>query len=160
MATEDYEDDDNASEFEQQKEAARAYCRGKSLMELATRQRELLARKKELKAEAARVNAWYDVLRFEGVPTAMEAGGLESAKLEGIGRVTLMGELFIHNPAAKRGDLYDWFRNNKLSDVITETINASTLKSLIGRRIKKGEPLPPPEILKVTMVTKATITKA
>jgi len=122
--------------------------------EMARVQREKEAAENVLKEW----NAEFDVLRLEVIPTACEDQGVEGMRVEGVGRLGLTADLYVSTKAGGKDDLFKWFRKNKLSDLIQEGVNSSTLKAWVKDRIKKGKPVPQ-ELLNVTPFTRASITK-
>ncbi len=156
--SEDFDDSAQLNAFEEAKMAARKKFDGMTLKELVGHMHRGKLAKEKLEAELRDVNAYYDVLRLEKVPERAELDGVESAKFEGIGRLSFRHDLFLQtkNPS----ELNLWLRGHKLGDLIKQTVNSSTLKAFIKNRIKDGKELPPAELVKVTPVTMATITKA
>lgn len=115
-----------------------------------------------------RLNARYDFLRMAALPTQMDSEGLEGFALDGVGRISLTGDLWVSVPAQLKAEFYNWLRTNALGDLIVEGVNGSTLKSAVRGWIKDGKPMPqleianhdPIDLLKVTTYTRATITKS
>ncbi|PIZ29608.1 MAG: hypothetical protein COY40_06515 [Alphaproteobacteria bacterium CG_4_10_14_0_8_um_filter_53_9] len=113
------------------------------------------------------LHAEYDILRMVLIPEAMERENLESpVNVAGVGRVSLTGDLFVSVGAAEpevgkdyKNEFYGWLRDNNLEDLITESVNASTLKAWVKGRIREAKPWPQ-DLLKVTPYTRASITKA
>lgn len=115
-------------------------------------------RRKEQADEVAKAANWaHDRLRLIELVKKMEDTGITNVTVEGIGRVTLVGDLYARIPAAKRTAAYEWLRDNGHGDLITETINASTLKAAVRTMLKKGEELPT-DLLVVTPYTRAQLT--
>lgn len=130
------------------------------MMTLPELVRELaLARaRKEQADEVARAANWaHDHLRLIELVKKMEDTGITNVTVEGVGRVTLVGDLYARIPAAKRTAAYEWLRDNGHGDLITETVNASTLKAAVRTMLKKGEELPS-DLLVVTPYTRAQLT--
>lgn len=131
---------------------------GKKAAELAREQFGVQRTKEYLEELLKLVNAEFDVIRIELLPTACENEGLEGFKLEGIGRISLTGDLYVKVPAGAMPDLVAWLKKNKLGDIAQLTVNSSTLKSFVKGRIEAGKPIP--EVLNVQPFTRASITKA
>jgi len=104
------------------------------------------------------INKEYDFLRLNAVPNRFEEEGIENLKIDGIGRISLTGDIYVSIVKGCKDDAYEFFRDNGLGDIITETVNASTLKSTIKNMVKNGEDYPD-KFFKVTPFTRATITK-
>lgn len=113
-------------------------------------------RKDELEGMLKEVNAGYDVLRFELIPTKMDDEGVASPyNVKGLGRITLQSDLRVQ--VKDQPGLFGWLKRNKLGDLIKETVNASTLKASLKKRIIDGKPLP--DGVEVTPLTRAQLTR-
>lgn len=158
--------DPNQEEFEQnaQQERMQAFrdkYKGMTdLVALAKAMQKAQQRKEALEADLKVANAEFDVLRFETIPEQMDTQGVDRLSVTGVGRVSLTADIRIATVAAQRPALFKWFRSHKLGDLITETMNSSTLKSWVKQRMKDGKEVPPEAMLKVTPITRASITKA
>lgn len=114
---------------------------------------------KEAADEAAKeIGKEFDYLRLKLVPARFEEEGIENLKVEGIGRVSLTGDMHVSILAANRDAAYDYFRDIGKGSLITESINSSTLKAAVKAMIKGGEEVPE-ALIKVTPFTRASITK-
>lgn len=133
-------------------------CKELPVIDCVKRMARLESRMLEAKDLMHRLNGEYDVLRTEIIPGKMEDAGLQNMKVTGIGQVVLTADAMVSVKAGLKVKLFAWFRKNNLDDVIKEDINASTLKSFVKNRLKKGEPIPD-ELLNVTPITRASITK-
>jgi hypothetical protein len=117
-----------------------------------------LAKDKESKdAELSKIAAEYDYVRMNLIPARFEDEGIDGMTIDGVGRVSLTGDLFVSCLAANREALYSYFRDIGKGSLVVETINASTLKATVKAMMKKGEEIP--EMIKVTPFTRASITK-
>ena len=105
------------------------------------------------------INAEYDVLRLELIPTTMEEKGIENMKIEEIGRVGLTGDMYVSVKAGCHDQFFAWLKKNKLGDLIQSTINPSTLKSFVRTRMAANKKVPS-DLLNVTPYTRASITKS
>lgn len=99
----------------------------------------------------------YDWSRMKLVPLAMESAGVDLLRVDGVGRVSLTAD--INLKVLNKDKQYTWLEEIGAPDIITETVNASTLKALIRRRMKAGEEVPD-DIFSVTAFTRASITKS
>lgn len=115
------------------------------------------ARKEELEAQLKEANAEFDVLRLEVIPQRCEDEGIESMKIEGVGRLSLTGDLYVSVKAGQQVSFFGWLRRERLGDLIKPGVNASTLRAFTKERLKHGKPVP--EFLNVTPYTRASITK-
>jgi hypothetical protein len=148
--------EDNAHDL--RKQSFRAAHAGQDLKALVVDMYNVRQRKEAIEADLKNVNAEYDVLRFELIPEAMDKAGVENVRYEGIGRVSLTADIQVACPAPTRDDFFTWLRKHKLGSLISEGVNPSTLKSWIKTRMKEGKELPS-ELLKITPITRASITK-
>ena len=152
MATEEFE----LSEFEQAKAEARAAFGEHTLLEMAAAMEEFADQKEEAEAQLSIINAWYDVLRMEIIPEKMDNDGIENIKIEGLGRISLTADMFC--AVTDKQALFQWFNDNDLADLIQPTVNSSTLKAFVKRRMKDNKPIPE-SALRITPFTRASITK-
>lgn len=152
------EKDDESSVYKEYKEKARKEFAGLSLEDLVQRFKDGYARKEEAEAELAKVNAFFDVLRFEVIPDKMDEKGITSMNFTGIGRLGLTADMSLRM-VDKKG-AFTWMKKNKLGALITQTINSSSLKTWYKDRLRAGKSVPPAELIKVTPITRASITKA
>ena len=120
---------------------------------------ELRTKKDELEEKLKLINVEYDYLRLQRIPEKLDEEGIQGMKVEGVGRISLRGDVYVSVLAENRGMFYDWLRDTNRGDLIKDTVNASTLKASVKEWIKKGESLPE-EFLKVTPFTMAVITKS
>lgn len=99
----------------------------------------------------------YDWTRMGLVPSKMDEEGVDSVRVTGIGRVSLTADLSVSMPDKPAG--YRWLTDHGLGDLVTETVNASSLKAVIRRRMRDGEEVPE-GVFKISPFTRASITKA
>lgn len=99
----------------------------------------------------------YDHMRVMVVPAKMDAEGLDGMTVAGIGRVSITGD--IHVSTVDKAGAFLWLEENGHGDIIQETVNASTLKALLRRRLKESEEIPE-ALFKVSPFDRASITKA
>lgn len=125
---------------------------------LAKLMAEVRERKDKLDDELKLVNAEFDVIRIELIPTLFDDLGLENLRVADLGRVSLTGDVFVSLPAAQKVGLFGWLKKRKLGDLIQENVNSSTLRAFVKDRIKAGKEIPE-EFLRVTPYTRASITK-
>lgn len=144
--------------IEQRKAPYRAKWKGAALLEQVRQMKQLQEHKEVSEALLKEYNAELDVLRLETIPERMETDGVENVRYEGIGRVSLTGDLYVSVKAGEKESLFGWLKKRKLQDLIVPQINASTLKAFIKGRIKDGKEFPQ-DFLNVTPYTRASITK-
>ena len=151
--SEEFED---ISAVNKRKDEARKDYEGMDLHGLVSCMQIVRAEKDRLEGTLRTENARYDLLRIELIPAAMEDEGVERVTYEGIGRVNLTGDMYVK--VQNKAGLMDWLSDEGLGDIVQPSINASTLKALIKRRIANGSPIPE-DFVKVTPFTRASITK-
>lgn len=151
-------DDEGQSVFEQAKADARKKYEGRDLKTLALEMAEWRRRKAECEKDLHKINGFYDVLRFEAIPQKMDADGLENVRYDGIGQIVLTPDINVGTKPGMKQRLYDWLRKQKAGDLITPTVNSSTLKAWLRKRIRDGKSMPT-EYVNVTPVTRASIRK-
>lgn len=105
----------------------------------------------------SRIGKIYDWSRMGLVPEKMEQAGVDGFTLTGVGRVSLTADLSVSMPDKVAG--YAWLEEHGMGDLVTQTVNASSLKAVIRRRLRDGEAVPG-EIFKVSPFTRASITRA
>lgn len=152
-------EDGEATTTEEAKDFWRDWYSNSTLIGLIMAMHSVADSKGKAEEELKNINIHYDLLRIELIPAKMEEEGIENIKVEGVGRISLTGDMWVSVPAAHRDAFYDWLRGEGLGDLIKPTVNASTLKAMIKGRMQKGQEIPD-EIIKVTPFTRASITKA
>lgn len=152
-----FDQDLNAQELRKQEFRSR-YKGSKDLVKLAKIMKAVQETRDRLKEELAMANDELDVIRIEVIPALMEEKGIENFKVEGLGRVSLTADMFVHVKPGAKNELFAWLRKRKLGDLITMQLNSSTLKSFVKGRIKDGKEVPG-EYVNVTPYTRASITK-
>lgn len=99
----------------------------------------------------------YDWLRVNYIPERLETLGSSSMQVTGYGRLGLTDDLRV-KVLDKQG-AYDWLEENDMGDMITETVNTSTLKASLRKRLQKGEKVPD-NLFELTPFTRANLTKS
>jgi hypothetical protein len=108
-----------------------------------------------LKDETKELNRRFDEIRLRLIPEAMEEQGIKNINLDGIGLVYLTADLYTSVPSDKKEDFYEWLEDNGLRDLVTETVNSSTLKAWCKERIESGKQIPP--MVEISPFTRASI---
>jgi hypothetical protein len=114
--------------------------------------------KERLEDELKAINKEYDYVRLKAVPKRFEDEGIEILRVEGVGRVSLTGDMYVKPVKTKMREFFDWLRDHGSGGLIKETVAASTLKAAVKQWMQKGEEVPD-EFLKVEPFTRASITK-
>jgi hypothetical protein len=137
--------------------AARDEFKGMALNQMIFAMNDLRQEKDRLEEQLKGINARYDVLRHELIPATMEENGVASPyNVTGLGRITLTADLRVR--VVQKTGLFDWLRDNRLGDLIQETVNAATLKASLKKRIIEGKEIP--DSVECQAFTRASLTKA
>lgn len=132
--------------------------KGMTTLDLVRAMARVQADKEDADEEAKQIGKEFDYLRLKMIPARFEEEGIENLKVEGVGRVSLTGDMYVSILADNREKAYEFFRDIGKGSLITESINSSTLKAAVKSMIKSGEEVPE-ELIKVTPFTRASITK-
>jgi len=129
-----------------------------SLPELIEKMHEQQTAKAALEDSLKKINAHLDFLRITKIPTVMEDEGIDRISISGIGRVTLTADMHVSIKAEQKEAFYEWLRDNGRTDLISETVNPSTLKAAVKKMVRDGEETPH-ELLNISPFMRASITK-
>ncbi len=129
-----------------------------SVKEVVETQAEARATADRLKAEAVAAKAYYDFISIFVLPSKMEDAGLENARFEGIGRVSLRGDMQCSTKKGQGPVLLQWLEEHDHEDLIKPGVNPSTLKAFIKEQLEAGKEIPD-ELLNLYPYTRAVITK-
>lgn len=130
---------------------------GKSAIDLAILQAKLKEAHEAAEDIKSTLGKVYDWVRTIALPERMDEEGLETMKVVGVGRVSLTADLHAFIKDKETG--YQWLEDHGHGDLVTETVNAASLKALLRRMMRDGQEIPE-DIFKVTPFTRASITKA
>lgn len=117
----------------------------------------------DLKDQTARM--WDDlcVITRQIIPARMEADQYSNITVilpDGSKRQLLViPQVSVKTPPDKKGELWDWLREHEAAEIITETVNSSTLAAYVRTQMKAGEPYPS-DICEVSMYDVASLRKA
>lgn len=129
-----------------------------SLLELITELKKLREDADTAEDYAKAQRAVYDLFSKQVVPPRMEDEGMEQLTVEGIGRVNIRSDIYCSTKKGMAPDVREWMREHDLEDLITEGINASTLKAWVKESMKNMSDFPE-ELLNITPYDRAVITK-
>lgn len=110
----------------------------------------------EIKTDLQKV---LDHLTLNVAPSMMEDQGIDRVVFDGVGRLQLKDDIYCNVSAADREALKEWLVANGHSSLISDTVNASSLKAFIKEQMKAGADIPA-DLVKVTPFTKASVVKA
>ena len=106
-----------------------------------------------LDAEKKPLQAEYDRLRLEAIPSAMAEEDITSMT-GGFGRCTLTSDLYVSAP--DKAALHEWLESSGNGDLIQPTVNAQTLKAFCKEQLKNDFDFPD-GLLKLTPFSRAVI---
>lgn len=92
------------------------------------------------------------------LPARMEEEGIETVRIEGIGRLQTKSDIYCNCPAPNREALQDWLVDHGHGSLISQSVNASTLKAFIKEQMKEGNPVPD-DLLNIEPYSMAVIVK-
>lgn len=102
----------------------------------------------------------FDILRFTVIPELMLDEGITSLTVEGVGRCNIMDDISVSVPAENKAQFNEWLVESGFEDLITQTVNAQTLAKFVREQLKKKDGVKlPTELIKITPVTRAQITR-
>ena len=110
-------------------------------------------------SEAKEARKEYDYFSMNIVPERMVDEGINNINVEGIGRISIRADMKVSTLSHLRVQLYGWLAEHGHSDLLTETINASTLKAFIREQMQEGNPIPD-EFVSIHPYSRAVITKS
>jgi hypothetical protein len=115
--------------------------------------RELDDMLKDLKSAIGKI---YKDLKEIDIPAKFEEAGVTS--------ITIGGYRFTKSESIRASmkdkiAAYDWLRNNDLEDLITETVNSSTLSATARTLMEEGKELPE-DMFNVYIMNNTSVTKA
>ena len=128
------------------------------IAELAAELRKLKDVKDQLEENLKEINKHIEVLTKQVIPEKMDEQGISNVSFGDIGRISLRGEVYASILADNREAAYQWLRDTGRASLISNTVNASTLKAACKEWLKNGEEIPE-ELIKVTPVTVAVLTR-
>lgn len=99
-----------------------------------------------------------DRMRQDKIPTAFKENGISSLTVDGY-RYTISQTMRASIKGEKKADAYAWLRENDLGELITETVNASTLSAQARKMAEDGMELEP-DLFNVSIVPTTSITQA
>lgn len=128
------------------------------LVSLVVEMNNLRLEKESMEEAAKKINEVYDFLRITKIPTVMNDEGIDRISVKGVGRVSITADMHVSIKADQKEAFYTWLRDNGRTDLISETVNPSTLKSSVKKMFQNGE-IPPEDLLNISPFERASITK-
>jgi len=85
------------------------------------------------------VNKWTSI---RDVKLKMEELGIDSAFITDVGKLSMRTDAYCSVLKKDKIELQNWLKDNGHGDLITDTINASTLKAFMKEQIIEGNAVP------------------
>lgn len=101
--------------------------------------REMLERIKQTKTALENRHQW---LSQTVTPARLEERDVTALTIKDIGRVTVQPDVYVSIKRENHEDAYQELRDLGFEDMITETVNGSTLAAFVRNRLKSGEEIP------------------
>lgn len=92
------------------------------------------------------------------IPETLEAAGVPHVALAEGFRVGISAQKFVSIPKDQRDHAYQWLRENGLGDLITSTVNSSTLSAAIRKLEEDENQTPPEELFSVADIATTSVT--
>jgi hypothetical protein len=74
-------------------------------------------------------------------------------------QLLVLAQVSVKTPPENKLALWEWLREHDAADIITETVNSSTLAAYVRGQMKEGEPYPA-ELLEISAYDVASLRKA
>jgi len=136
----------------------KAVLENHSLRELASMIVEWTTAYDAMKKKASRINEELEQIKMY-TAERMDQEGVQNSTFPGIGRLGISPIVRASVRAGSKDQAYEWLETHGHGDLITTTVNASSLAALIRREIKEGNEVPE-EIFNVHQYDLATVTKS
>lgn len=99
-------------------------------------------------------------LRFTVLPDLFTQNSVKSVTTLNGYRIAIdMSDISVSVPAENKGMAYEWLTDNGYGDIITSTINSSTLKATIKGMLRENMPVPE-DVFKISPYVKLSVTRA
>lgn len=103
-------------------------------------------------------SSFYELYKTEKVPEALEAEGLKFQPLAEGYRVGTNNKMYVSVAADRRDRAYQWLRENGLGDLISSTVNSSSLSAAAKHELEENNIDFPPDLFTVAHVTTTSVT--
>jgi hypothetical protein len=125
----------------------------------------LAAQEHHANLKAAAAEAWEEVVLITRhiIPERMDADQIQNITVilpDGSKKQLLcIDQVSVKTPPDKKVDLYAWLTAHGAEELITETVNSSSLAGFVREQMRQGEPWPA-DICEVSTYTTASLRKA
>lgn len=103
--------------------------------------------------------SFFDELKTVTLPEMMEAEGVTSLPLAEGYRVGMSARMYASIKEGQKEAAYEWLRNNGLGELITETVNASTLSAAAKHRLEEQALEMPDDLFNAMLKPNTSVTK-
>ncbi len=146
-----------------EKEAMRVHFAGKPYNDLVASMLQLQQNHADMKAKAS--EAWDAVCMLTRtiIPERMDADQIQNITVilpDGSKKQLLViDQVSVKTPPENKGALWEWLREHDAAEIITETVNSSTLAAYVRQQMKAGDDYPI-DICEVSSYSTASLRKA
>lgn len=116
----------------------------------------LRAVKDELDDLQKKVSKIYEDIKSVKLPEKFDQAGVPSITLDEGYRVQVSHRVFASINKDRKEEAYEWLRQNQLADLVTETVNTSTLSAVAKGMAEENKELDP-DLFKVTVVPNTSV---
>lgn len=111
--------------------------------------------------EQARIKAYHlkNFYQFHVLPPLFHDASVDTVKTLNGYNVAIAEDISVSIPADQKPEAYTWLQENGYGDIITTTVNSSTLKATMKEILKDGV-IVPEETFKVTTLNKYRVTQS
>ena len=148
---------------EQRKQQIVGACEGASYNELV--EMMLAAQEAHAKVKALAADYWEEVclITRQIIPERMDADQFQNITVilpDGSKKQLLcIDQVSVKTPAENKPLLWEWLKSHDADELITETVNSSSLAGFVREQMRQGEPWPS-DICEVSTYTTASLRKA
>ena len=146
------------SEFDQ----LRDNCAGLTYSQLAE---ELIEAEREYKHRKQMANEAYErfqCIKRSIIPERMDAEDITSISVNtsaGKKQLVKIDNVGVKSIPDKKGELWQWLRDHDAHELITETVNSSTLAGFIREQMRTGQEVPH-DLVEINMYSQVSMRKA
>ena len=101
----------------------------------------------------------FDLLRLKIIPDKLDAEGMSSINIRGVGRLGVTLDVNVSVLAENRPAFYEWLNENGHGGLIKPYAQPSTVKAFIKEQLKEGEVFPD-DLVEATPFYRASVTKS
>jgi hypothetical protein len=129
-----------------------------SISQLAAQLRDFKQALDKIGSMKTELQKMYDYLSIEVLPDRMDEEGIDTIKVKNVGRLQTSSDIRCSVPANNKDEVKNWLRENGHGSMISEAVNASTLKAFVKEMMKENKPYPE-HLLNIHAYSRATVVK-